>query len=298
MDIAKSVFTNYNKIISKSYDRFFQGLIDNNNSKDVNIEPTKMMEIIETECTKWLSTPLKELNNHTPQDYFENISSATEALAIWKEAIQCCDHNLPDVFMKKFKAFGNEAEDVQIQLLTMNSADLKNMDETQRTILISAIRLAGEWEINRAVPITIDICLRAQEDDDLLLETCRTTLSQIGKASIKPLMDVLEGLVGPNYNERYEQLLLALAEAGSKNKSEELYRVIKNAFKEIPNKLVGSDCIAKYNDAKGIPVLRGYLERNINTLEAHTFYEVKSAIQRLGGQTDDLVDLYMSLHGK
>jgi len=55
------------------------------------------------------------------------------------------------------------------------------------------------------------------------------------------------------------------------------------------NKVLGAACLAAYGDGRAIPALRGYIEKNRNTIDSVTFFEIKGAIEKLGGNADDLI---------
>jgi len=67
-----------------------------------------------------------------------------------------------------------------------------------------------------------------------------------------------------------------------------IYRTIKSTFLKMENKIFGAICLGNFGDGRAIPVLRGYIEKNRNTIDFETFLEIKSSIYRLGGNIDDI----------
>ena len=75
----------------------------------------------------------------------------------------------------------------------------------------------------------------------------------------------------------------------SVNKSDSVYKLLKNSFLRMENKILGASALSEYGDGRGIPVLRGYIEKNLQSIDRETFYELKKSIEILGGSTEDLI---------
>ena len=61
-------------------------------------------------------------------------------------------------------------------------------------------------------------------------------------------------------------------------------------------------CVAKkdpdYGDGRAIPMLKGYVNRNKDTISRDLFYEIMSAVQNLGGDISDIEDPFGDFDGK
>lgn len=63
---------------------------------------------------------------------------------------------------------------------------------------------------------------------------------------------------------------------------------LKEYFLKYEKVVLGASNLAEYGDSRAIPALRGYAQRHMALLDKETFYEIKSAVERLGGNMDDL----------
>ncbi|HOJ11298.1 MAG TPA: hypothetical protein PK733_11995 [Clostridiales bacterium] len=134
-------------------------------------------------------------------------------------------------------------------------------------------------------------CEEYEKDEmvDLFGEVIRDALVSIGENAIRPLIDILTNT--NEYGEPHEYLAMALADIGKDNRSDEIYRCLKKMFLKYDKdkKNITSDCLAVYGDGRAIPALRGYIEKNLDRIDEDIFYAVKIAIDKLGGNMDDIV---------
>ena len=75
---------------------------------------------------------------------------------------------------------------------------------------------------------------------------------------------------------------------GRSDKSDRIFYKLKDAFKKIKNKRIGAECLANYGDGRAIPLLRGYTERYIDNISPDEYYEIKLAVERLGGSMEGI----------
>ncbi len=267
---------------------------------------------------EWNVTPVTELENITPEEFFNKIEDLDILIDIFRLYAIKSDYKMPDVFLQKLKSYGIESTDRIIKLAIYNiSSHFQEMlittDNIQDdiiehiTISLTAIEVLGSWKIEKAVmpligllqriPIIIydegimdDLDKRKKDDIDGYKEMYRTNirdaLVSIGSSAIQPLIEILEITVG--YNENHEYMLMALAEIGRENRSDRIYGTLKNVFLDIDNKIVGSSCLGVYGDGRAVTTLRGYVKKNLNNLDRETFYEIKKAVEDLGGNMDDI----------
>ncbi len=94
-----------------------------------------------------------------------------------------------------------------------------------------------------------------------------------------------EGLTGP-----CEDLVIILTRIGKEEKSEEIYGALRRAFRYMKNKIYAVICLADYGDDRAIPMMKSYINRHQTTIERDLFYEMMSAIQKLGGDIEDISD--------
>jgi hypothetical protein len=161
-----------------------------------------------------------------------------------------------------------------------------NTEEDLFLVPLMAVRLLGEWKVERAVPMLIAMLEMQSTNYDIFAEQIKASLAAMGSSAAAAVMTALE-----QRNEMdtpAEYLLMALAEIGRTNRKDAVYRCLKGAFERMEQKVIGILCLKTYGDGRAIPALRGFLERNRGSLDRETYYEIASAIKALGGNIDDL----------
>lgn len=93
------------------------------------------------------------------------------------------------------------------------------------------------------------------------------------------------GLKGP-----CEDLVIMITNIGKKEQSDEIYDILRMAFRYMENKIYAVICIADYGDIKAVPMLKSYINRHQDTISRDLFYEMMSAVQNLGGDISDISD--------
>lgn len=267
---------------------------------------------------EWNETPVIELNYITPGEFFNEIEDLDMLVDIFKLYAIKSDYEMPDVFLQKLKDYDNKSTERIIKLavcdisscfmeMLMTSDNISDNIIEYITISLTAIEVLGKWKVKEAVmpliellqriPIIIydesmvnDLDSRKKDDIDgykeMYRSNIRDALVSIGSSAIQPLIEILEDTIG--YNENHEYMVMALAEIGKRNRSDKIYATLKDAFLNIDDKIVGSSCLGVYGDGRAVTTLRGYVRKNLNNLDSETFYEIKKAVEDLGGNMDDI----------
>lgn len=291
LEKAKAIFENYNNVLKKTYEEFFSNLdkdvldTDISDKSEENIE--KLLNAFKLEAeVKWESLSADYLDGLTPLEYFEGIDDLDKLFEIFKLGAKACDDGIPDALLKKMKAFGNKAVDGFMELALNNEY---YSDQYKKFISLFAIQTLGKWKVDKLVRPIIEIIfsLSDNEDEALFKEYIQEALENIGETSIGPVMAKLESaeIIG----DTHEYLVVALSKVGSKNRSDSLYRCLKNTFLKMQNKSIGALSLAVYGDGRAIPALRGYAEKNRDNLDRETLFDIGTAIKRLGGSADDIL---------
>lgn len=335
---AEILIESYNDLFNKGIDIYLKEAIKEepeNSEHDFNMlenigkkiisgntqEILKVYDYRDKLYEEWNKTPIKELGNITPEEFFNKIEKLDVLIKIFSLYSVKSDYKMPDAFLHRLKDYGNESVDMILKL-AVNRVHLcfdtifntfgNIPDDIREYFIISltAIETLGSWKIEEVVISLIDLMkdipttffsednthnmnhlnkIKRDEIDgyiELYRSNIRDALISIGSASIEPLLDVLGNTF--KYNENHEYLAMALAEVGRKNRSDRIYRVLKNIFLNMNNKIVGSSCLSVYGDGRAIVTLKGYIEKNINNLDKETFYEIKGAVEDLGGNMNDI----------
>jgi hypothetical protein len=168
----------------------------------------------------------------------------------------------------------------------VNDKNLITDKDENYTIPLMAIKVLGLWKEERAVPVFINMLMELDEDNELFLETIKQALVDIGEKALMPIFNSIKD--APQIGIRQEYLIMALSEAGKDNKSDFLYKCLKDSFRRMENKVIGALCLAGYGDGRAIPALRGYIIKNHATMDRNTFGDFLWAIKELGGEIQDL----------
>jgi hypothetical protein len=267
---------------------------------------------------KWSNAPIKELKNKSPKMFFDEINNLDILIDIFYLYSVESDYEMPESFLKKLESFGHESVERIIKLATDNVnsyfesiflvlGDIPNNILDNITMSLTAIETLGIWRAKDAIVHLINlikeipdgiynkeswhnISFSKMDDIKSCTERYRThirdALILIGNSAIDPLMNVFRKT--SDYNENHEYLLMALAEIGKKDKTDEVYMVLEDVFLKLDNKILGSSCLEVYGDSRAIVFLKRFIKQNLNNLDRETFYEIKKAIEDLGGNMNDI----------
>ncbi len=283
MTTEEILFTSYNGAVERGYDNVFKSMNKKNALKGVYPEAEKIEESVRESVKKWEETPIESLNNLTPAQYINQINDFDYMIQLFREGAKICDDSLPAIFLNKLKEFSNEAVDAVMKLAADRDL-LENSVESD--IPFMAVKVLGEWKVERAVECLIGLLFEAVGKNEPFADSIKNALISIGKFSVEKIIKALDD--SETIGDVQEYLLTILAEAGKNNRSDDVYRCIKSTFRKMENKTIGAICLGNYGDGSAIPALRGYIQKNRDTLDPETYYEIKSAIFRLGGQIDDI----------
>jgi hypothetical protein len=181
-------------------------------------------------------------------------------------------------------SFGNRAVDALIEMANGKSAE---EDERHPELVpLAAIKVLGEWKAEKAVSALLSILFDPSRENDVFLERVKDALVEIGSPVLEPALELIEAAGA--FGEPHEYLLMVLAAVGSTNKSDRVFRCLKSLFLRMDNKLLGASCLGEYGDGRAIPALRGFVEKNLKQLDRETFFEINSAVRKLGGSMEDI----------
>lgn len=278
---CKNFFNTYNTAINTAYNSYMRTI---EAGPEETLSNSKEVEAyIAREYEKWLSNSFDELDRKTPGEFLKTIDNIDTLIEMFRYGAVVCDDDLPEIFVDKLKEFEDQVTEILLKI-ALEPANEGSDDELLAPIM--AIRMLGRWHVERAVEPLISIIDTDKPLFDLLYETVKEALINIGMPAVDTICSTLDSGNMPQNSAEY--LLMALAEIGRDNKCDRIYKQLKKAFLQMPQKIVPANCLANYGDGRAIPALRGFLEKNGKTIEKDTYYEIVSVIKRLGGCTDDL----------
>jgi hypothetical protein len=279
LDKAKILFESYNMAMEESYNRLFSSMKP---ADILQMNQEAMEPIIAQGLESWAETPLPELDSQSPQEFFAKEISMDAVIDLFIAGADICDGKLPEPLLKRLKSFGEPAVAALIKLV-----DSRPSEKDERYMAgVMAVKVLGEWKAEQAVALFLDLLGRYAGEDDLMAEEITGAVANLGAFAANPVISRLEAVEVVGEAEEY--LLQILMRIGKEKKSEVIFRCLKDTFRKMNNKVIGAMCLGDYGDGRAIPALRGYVEKNIGTIDRETFMEIKAAVQRLGGSIDDM----------
>lgn len=283
MEKAEILFESYNMAVEQSYNKIFES---NKSHELLNIEDENIKNQVASDLKEWRNTPMEELAGVSPAEYFNNIQDMAQLIELFTVAAKLCDNDIPDPLTDRLMAFNEDAVKGLLALITDES--ILNDDEEQ-IISLMAIRTIGKWKAVSSLETLIGLLYNLSEDDEIVVEEICSALVQFGDNAANRIIDILN----QNNIERLEEYLLeTLVKIGVTIKDRNLYdlifRTIKNTFNKMENKLFGAICLGDFGDGRAIPALRGFVEKNKDSIDYDTFLEIKSSVHRLGGSMEDI----------
>lgn len=280
---AETFFDSYSLAEAAAYDTYLK-IAEGNLSKDCPKNDDTIEVYLQKEIGKWLSTPLEMPIDMTPVAFLDTISGLEQLTEMFICGAVKCDDALPEIFLDKFRDYGEDAINSLLGIIARWQADCS---EEMMLVAVMAVKVLGEWKSSSVAEPLIQALGTGGDTRELMLETVRDALISIGESALESILSALDQ--GHHSQTTIEYLIMALSAIGRENPSDRIYKSLRNVFTQMSNKIAAASSLADYGDVRAIPALRGYLEKHIHLIDTQTFHEIVSAIRRLGGKTDDLV---------
>jgi len=282
---------NVREVLTDSYcaqiRRLFENILETGAGKSSvekrEIELYSQLEQYQNEKRKvmkeWADTPIQELDGRTPSGLIKDMNEFQDIFELFLYMVENADDDVPYIIIEKLGTFGDKA----VSALT-GLADSCLNDQNTITVFIQAVLALGELKLTDAVQALIGLAYRAN-GSETFLDHIEEALKNAGSCAVEPLLEVLEG---KDIGKTEEMLLYALACTGAKHKDDRIYKILRQAFRTMENKMPAVLCLNVYGDGRAIPMLKGYLERN-RKIEKNLFFEIIGTIRNLGGITEEFV---------
>jgi hypothetical protein len=274
-------FDSYRMAVEEAYNNF---LAEAGNTIPAEAHPDIVLQRhLQAQYEKWLQTAFEKLGGRTPAAYLQTIGDLEALIEMFSEGAVICDDGLPEIFLDKIKAFGEKAVDA---LAETAAQAVRCEPGSDLSAPLMAVRVLGEWKAERAAAPMIGMLAAEGESAEQICESVRDALICMGNPAVSYIIDALDSEKFPQSSSDY--LLMALSEIGRKDRSDRIYQRLKKAFLELSDKLTAASCLAVYGDGRAVPALRNCLLRMGQSMERDEFFEIVSAIKKLGGRIDDL----------
>ena len=161
-------------------------------------------------------------------------------------------------------------------------------------IALNAVAYLGDRECPEMAGRLVGLMFSPDIPEDLTEEIAHAILP-MGNAAIEAGMRYFEGDF--KMDDVHERLLVSLSDLCNRyKKSPEFYKLLKTCFMMSENKGVIANCFARYDNGRAVAFLRGYVEKNLKDIEPDEFFEIKVAVEELGGNIQDLEDEHMEYY--
>ena len=272
------VSESYNKSVEAGFNSFLEEHATSENC-EIKVDEEKLIAEIEEE---WLNKEIAEIGNITPKEYIRSFVSLEALVEFFISIASVSDVGAPDILIDRLKEYGKPAADMLFNLI---KESLGSQDQSMSLAIPQAVYAIGciridEYKI-KLISLLIDsckdemiseaICAAIALYDDTILEDLINTFNSTDQALVQ------------------EHLLTCVVEISKEHRSDEIFYFLKNAFRVVSNLKLSVEVLGDYGDGRAIPLLRGYVLKNIKEMDKATFNHMRAVIKKLGGEIDDLV---------
>ncbi len=284
MDREKLLFESYNRAIEKGFDRLFNNTAP---EKILKIKEKDITAFLDVELKEWQNTELDILGGITPKKYFDGIDNLDDLIELFKKASKICDVDVPEVLIQRLKCYGEDFVDQLIKLASLASSI---EDDEEMLVPLMAIRFLGRLKAQRSADMLLDLLYDVNSENEAIIEEINEAIINIGDAGVDGILNKLRS--AEKIKDIEEYLLYSLVQIGAnmrkKTDYDDVYACIKETFIKMDDKIIGAICIGDLGDGRAIPFLRGYVEKNMDSIDYDVFCEIKAAVHKLGGNMDDI----------
>lgn len=305
MDIrsqAKLLFEKYNEHMDKYSEEILERESMNRDIFGTDFE-NDFDKMVEEQAAAFLDLPLEGLETGSSKAFFESLSTVDDAIEVFTIASGISDVKPPKVLTDRVFSFGEDAVDKMICLAISRDWEIGQGDAAldARELLspsTSAVRALGENHIEKSIGPILDRFCKMKAPDEYISDVVSEFLVNIGQAVTGELMIRLDSAEILSANGPEEDLMVALAKTGAGHRSEAVFQSLRGAFRKMERKVIGALCLGDYGDGRAVPLLKGYLDRNLHTVSREMFYETLTVIRKLGGDINDIQDPFKDFSKK
>lgn len=277
MKLSRTICESYNKAIEDGFNTYLEKNATSEKC-DIRIDEGKLINEIEG---KWLDKTLEGMDI-TARQYIDSIDGFEETIKFFIEFAELSDVGVPDIVLDKLKQYPKEASDK----LYFFVLELFNQQKPEYNIAASqAVYAIGSLKTPEYKKLLLQL-LNTVSTNEMLSESVCAAISEYGADALD---DIIEAYGNSTNNEVKQYLLTCVVEATREQKSDKAFYFLKEAFRQSGNIQVGLEILGDYGDSRAIPLLRGYVQKNIEQLSKQILNNFLAIIKKLGGDIDDLL---------
>ncbi len=272
------VAESFNKTVEAKYNKFLEehATFDN---YEVKIDEEKLMQEVEG---KWLNEAIAGIGNMTPKEYINSLVSLQDLMDFFIEIASVSDVGIPDIIIDKLKEYGLQAADMLFEFVKEN---IEMQADSNSLALSHAVFAIGILKHNEYKEKLIELLLK-YSNEEMISEAICAAIIEYGDEILR---DLIKSFNEAEQELIKEYLLICIAEISKRHPSDEVFFLLKNAFRVLENKKVAAEVLGDYGDGRAIAMLRGYIIKNDKKIDKETFDLIRAVIKKLGGEIDDLV---------
>ena len=154
----------------------------------------------------------------------------------------------------------------------------------QVEIRTAAVMLLGMSKDSACSDVLMDLLYDEGEYADLMAEKARDALVTLGTEAIQHIKRRVDGIKKPKGNDFH--LIIALVQIDSNAESDEVYSILRKAFRDTDEKALAARCLADYGNVRAVSLLRSYLASGKGNPDE--IQEIQGSILNLGGNLEGL----------
>lgn len=260
---------------TKKYTELMAGVI---------MESIKVME-------DWEKSSLPELEGLSPEQYYSSLKTSDDIIEMVSSMIEKNKGILPPLLAEYIKKLD---ENIIHEIMAKINSIIPDEEGKLNPVQKAELKIVETVALEECAEPLSRLLLRLDTNaTDNTIEYVMDALKSTGKSAIPCLIASCEK--SGHKGNIYANSITTLAEIASSNKSEEIYRYLKECFRKSSDKLVEAVALGIYGDGRAIAAIRGYVERNIHGMDENRYSMLRDVIIRFGGIVSDL-DMEFAAH--
>lgn len=275
------LFEDYNKLVEQIFNELYTSFSEDDLYK---LDDNLLSDALKPKETVWQNEKKGYLDGISPKEYIASVSKTDDLIDLFTQAALGCDRDIPNALTEALIAAGSKVYDILLDI----AFNKENRNHEENVVIpAAAIFVLGKTNSMEVLEKLIVLLKDCTEEDALIMESITNAIKHYGVKALEFVSKVIQK--EDNIDFRTEYLIMILPELSKDSRSDEIYRLLKNSFLIMDNKILGASALAEYGDGRAIPAMRGFLEKNASKLDRETFYEIKKSIEILGGNIEGIV---------
>ena len=240
--------------------------------------------------------PDERLGGKSLREYFDGLSLEDKIEALEYSAVTL-DRGVPHSLIASIAAEDRDSVRDYCSSVIGNSAwteeelnDEDKLFEIEYQKVKACLDVLIEMKEFCFVKAVIDRFMSYPKTTEFVAESIKNYVIGCPEVSVPILMDLIDSELDTGIEGPAEDLVIMLAEIGMAQPSEDIYQTLRHAFRAMTNKIYAVICLAEYGDERAVPLMKNYINRHQDSIGRDLFYEMMSAIQKLGGDISDIND--------